>query len=392
MPHESRVRRCHISCRIPSTSILDRIINCHKITSARGTAYTINGIIAAYNDQTKEAYFYLENQRVDKKHIDEHMIRLGAKTVRVDPVSQKDWEADSRKAIQSVIEYGERSGFVAAQYGVLGVDTRGASTGGFGGASTGDSGGIETESDDEEEEHAQCPRPSGSDRERTQERGKRRRSTSPHHGKTPPAGTGGNDAGGGRGGGMDALAVDFMRGVMQDATRRTDAMLELQGTVTSFKFEKRISELVGTMAGLHNELSEKKAEIERLMAEGAKLQAKDEECASKLRDLTSALRVSEEKHTAAANAARQAEFNRSAAMDAMMKSYSENAQRGADDQLKALDKAHAAAMGGLRGELYGKYEEERLKALDEAAARGKVEEEKSKLETDLQELGLSRVI
>jgi len=50
-------------------------------------------------------------------------------------------------------------------------------------------------------------------------------------------------------------------------------------------------------------------------------------------------------------------------------------------------------MGGLRGELYGKYEEERLKALEEvSAARWKVEEEKSKLETDLQELGLSKVI
>ena len=71
----------------------------------------------------------------------------------------------------------------------------------------------------------------------------------------------------------------------------------------------------------------------------------------------------------------------------------ENAQRAADDQLKAKDEAHAAAMGGLRGELYGKYEEERLKALEEvSAARRKVEEEKSKLETDLQELGLSKVI
>jgi len=64
-----------------------------------------------------------------------------------------------------------------------------------------------------------------------------------------------------------------------------------------------------------------------------------------------------------------------------------------DAQLKANDDAHAVAMGGLRGELYSKYEEERLKALEEAsAARGKVEEEKSKLETDLQELGLSKVI
>jgi hypothetical protein len=67
----------------------------------------------------------------------------------------------------------------------------------------------------------------------------------------------------------------------------------------------------------------------------------------------------------------------------------ENAQRA----LKAKDEAHAVAMGGLLGELYSKYEEERLKALDEvSAARGKVEEEKSKLETDLQELVVSKVI
>ena len=74
-------------------------------------------------------------------------------------------------------------------------------------------------------------------------------------------------------------------------------------------------------------------------------------------------------------------------------SKDKDAENAADAQLKAKDKAHAVAMGGLRGELYGKYEEERLKALEEAsAARGKVEEEKSKLETDLQELGLSKVI
>ena len=82
--------------------------------------------------------------------------------------------------------------------------------------------------------------------------------------------------------------------------------------------------------------------------------------------------------------------------EAEMKSVAENAQRAADAQLKAMDDAHAVAMGGLRGELYSKYEEERLKALDEvSAARGKVEEEKSKLarvENDLQELGLSKVV
>ena len=99
MPSDSRIqlRRCHVSCRVPSKSILDTIINCHKITSARGTVFTIDGIIAAYNDHTKEAYFYAEVQRVEKKFVEEHMVRLGAKTVHVDPFSKNNWESDSRK-------------------------------------------------------------------------------------------------------------------------------------------------------------------------------------------------------------------------------------------------------------------------------------------------------
>lgn len=103
-----------------------------------------------------------------------------------------------------------------------------------------------------------------------QERSKRKRkpASSP-----PPAGTGGNDAGGGRGGGMDALAVDFIRGVMRDTARRTDAMLELQGKVTSFKFEKRIAELEGVVAGLRRELSEKNSEIGRLTTEKQNVEA-----------------------------------------------------------------------------------------------------------------------
>ena len=122
----------------------------HKITSERGSAFTIGGMIAAYNDQTKEAYFYLEVERVEKKHIEEYMIRMGAGSVDVTPVSALEWEADSRRAIRSVIEYGERNGFVAVQYGVLSADTRGD-----GDASTGGAGGIETESEEEED----VPRP-----------------------------------------------------------------------------------------------------------------------------------------------------------------------------------------------------------------------------------------
>jgi septal ring factor EnvC (AmiA/AmiB activator) len=72
---------------------------------------------------------------------------------------------------------------------------------------------------------------------------------------------------------MDALAVDFIRGVMRDTARRTDAMLELQGKVTSFKFEKRIAELEGVVAGLRRELSEKNSEIGRLTTEKQNVEA-----------------------------------------------------------------------------------------------------------------------
>jgi hypothetical protein len=123
-----------------------------------------------------------------------------------------------------------------------------------------------------------------------QERNKRKRK--PAASSPPPAGTGGAS---GRGFGMDASAVDFMRGVMQEAARRTDAMLELQGTVTSFKFEKRIAELEGAVARLNGELSEKNLEIGRLMGGG---------CVSELQEKVKVLTT--EKQNVEAEAGRQA--------------------------------------------------------------------------------------
>jgi hypothetical protein len=253
-------------------------------------------MIAAYNDQTKEAYFYVEVQRVEKKHIEEHMNRMGAGSVDVTPVSPLEWEADSQRAIRSVIEYGERIGFVAVQYGVLAADTRGD-----GGASIGGVGGVET--GNEEEEHV--PRTDRSD----EENHKRKRAVSPD---------------------VNMISLDVMKAVISATGSAVTMAINSSG----------------------------QAHMEQQRVAEKKLQ------------------------------------------EAGMKSDAENAQRAADlvkntyeAQLKANVEAHTAAMVCLEGNLYAKYEEHRLKALKEAtAACNELEEEKSKLEKNLQELVQSKVI
>ena len=270
-------------------------MNCHEITSDRGSTFTINGMIVAYNDNTKEAYFYVEVQRVEKKQIEEHMIRMGAGSVDVTPVSLLEWESDSRRAIRSVVEYGGRNGFVAVQYGVLAANTRED-----GGASTGGTGGIDTGGDEEEEN---VPKTDRSD----EENHKRKRTASPV----------GN-----------MISPDVMKAVISATGSAVASAINLSG----------------------------QAQMEQQRVAEKKLQ------------------------------------------EAEIKCDADNAQRAADlikhdAQLKSINDAHAAAMGGLRGELYAKYEGQRLEALQEAAAaRGKLEEEKSKLEKNLHELGQSKVI
>ncbi len=141
-------------------------MDCHEITSVRGTVFTISGMISAYNEHTREAYFYLEVHRVEKKYIEDHMIGMGALSVDVDSFSPSDWESDSKKAIGSVISFGKKRGFVVLQYGVSAADNRSADNNG-GGESTGGMGGRAS-SDEEEEE-----RPSND------ERSKRKRTASP---------------------------------------------------------------------------------------------------------------------------------------------------------------------------------------------------------------------
>jgi hypothetical protein len=268
----------------------------HKITSDRGSTFTINGMIVAYNDNTKEAYFYVEVQRVEKKQIEEHMIRMGAGSVDVTPVSLLEWEADSRRAVQSVIEYGERNGFVAVQYGILAANTRGD-----GGASTEGASGTEI-GGNVEEEHV--PKTDKSD----EEKHKRKRTASPV-------------------GNMISL----------------DVMIDKMTTVVSSAVSSAVASAINSTG------TDRSKERE---------------------DTRSSL---------------QAELQRQKHSDSLLQELRV--------EMRQKDDTHAAAMGGLRGELYAKYEEQRLKALDEAAAaRGKLEEEKSKLEKNVQDLVQSKVI
>ena len=92
-------------------------MDCNQISSARGSVFTINGMVAAYNDKTKEACFYVEVQRVEKKLFEEHLIRMNATSVIVKTFSADYWEKESYEALQSVISFSKREKCVLVRTG-----------------------------------------------------------------------------------------------------------------------------------------------------------------------------------------------------------------------------------------------------------------------------------
>jgi hypothetical protein len=133
---------------------------------------------AAYNVQTKEARIYAEFERVGENVIEDNMYTLRAAGVRIDSFSSNEYVNESIAAFTSIVECGAKTGFSLFKHGTepkAGIRDESAN-GGYGGPAN------NNHEDDEE----QRPRTSGSDGERTQERSKRKRSTSPHHGRTPP--------------------------------------------------------------------------------------------------------------------------------------------------------------------------------------------------------------
>jgi hypothetical protein len=112
-----QLRRCQISCQLPSRSNFDAIMDSHQITSEHGSVFKINGMIAAYSVQIMEAYFYVEVQRVEKKIVEEHMICMGATSVIVKTFSLDYWEKESSEALQSVISFSQKEKCILVRKG-----------------------------------------------------------------------------------------------------------------------------------------------------------------------------------------------------------------------------------------------------------------------------------
>jgi hypothetical protein len=221
---DSKIRRCHVSCRVESIYAIQGIAACTQFISARGKHYEVHHVTAAYNIQTKEARIYAEFERVSEKVIEDNMKNMGAGSVVIDSFSSGDWERSSEIAFRSVVECGEKAGFTLIRHG----NEPGASTGqaaAGGGVSTGGMGGSASSDDEEEKPH---PRAGQS----KDERGKRKRTESP--------------AGGGKGG-MDAHAVDFMKVLFDDSKREKDQIISLREKVMKLEHENEMIQVKNQM-------------------------------------------------------------------------------------------------------------------------------------------------
>ncbi len=85
---------------------MKEIADSKKLRSEHGNAFRIKGMVAAYDQATKEARIYMELDEVYERVVLLHMTGVGATSVSVDTFSSSDWEQASRAAYDSVCEWG----------------------------------------------------------------------------------------------------------------------------------------------------------------------------------------------------------------------------------------------------------------------------------------------
>jgi hypothetical protein len=93
-------------------------MNHRVITSPTGIAFEIRHTTAAYNAQSKEAFFYIEMQRrVEQKYLEKQMVEMGATLINTKIFTVKNWEDESFEALRSVKSYASKEGFILMQAG-----------------------------------------------------------------------------------------------------------------------------------------------------------------------------------------------------------------------------------------------------------------------------------
>lgn len=113
----SKIRQCHITCRVESIDAVHGITAYPRFISPKGKRYNVHNVTAAYNVHTKEARIYAEFDRVSKKVIEDNMEKMGAGSIIIDSFSSEGWENAAETAFRSVVECGVRAGFTLIRHG-----------------------------------------------------------------------------------------------------------------------------------------------------------------------------------------------------------------------------------------------------------------------------------
>ena len=147
----SRIRRCHITCRVESIDAMRDIISCSEFIASNGKKIPVHGMKAAYNAQTEEARIYAEFERAYEGTIEENMAKMGAKSIIIDSFPSDNWETAAGIALGSVIECGQKIGYSLFRHGAeptVRANHTGYSATGRGGGEV--PSGVQSDDDDEE--------------------------------------------------------------------------------------------------------------------------------------------------------------------------------------------------------------------------------------------------
>ena len=121
-----KLRRCFIHCYRASKSLLEELV----VQSSNGKVYEIKCAMSAFHMINKEAYIYLEIEKISETLLKANIERTGARGVDVVTFSsyasgmESMFEKESAAALFSVHSYSKKHGFVLVERGVASVQPR----------------------------------------------------------------------------------------------------------------------------------------------------------------------------------------------------------------------------------------------------------------------------
>ena len=113
---DSKFRRCHITCRFNTVDDWKLFAARSDFTKARGGICSIACIVTAYNEATHDTRIYMESDQTRVQALYDFMESVNAISVDIDSFSGQ-WEHGSSRALASVVECGQKKGFIFMKTG-----------------------------------------------------------------------------------------------------------------------------------------------------------------------------------------------------------------------------------------------------------------------------------